>query len=62
MQHHATHIAKKLKATAALLLLLLCVCSAVARDTTLVFSKLPTAQAATAPTKRFLQKIGGAVG
>jgi len=41
MLPYTSHIAKKLKGTATLLFLLFCVCSAVARDTTRVFSKLP---------------------
>ena len=41
MPRRTTHITQKLKAAATLLFLLLCVCSAVARDTTRVFSKLP---------------------
>ena len=40
MPHRPTHIIQKLKGTATLLLPLLCVCSAVARDTTRVFSNL----------------------
>ena len=41
MSFYTSNIAQKLKVAATLLLLLLCVCSAVARDTTRVFSKLP---------------------
>lgn len=40
MPHRTAHFAHKLQAIAALLLLLLCVCSAVARDTTRVFSNI----------------------
>ena len=38
MPNRTTHITQKLKAAATLLFLLLCVCSAVAWDTTRVFS------------------------